>query len=310
MYLVANGIRASTKSTYSAAQKSYLEFCEMYGLSPFVSTEQILLTYIAYMSVKKLSHSTMLVYLSAIKSLHVMLGFAVPDTGTPRIKLALKAVLELGQAPAQKQPITYLLLSNMFKMIPDSFDGYMYKSALALGFFAALRSHEYVAPNTGHTSPLLISSISFFFHNDLRCMTVTIPKSKTTTHGFSVSLGCSLTELCAVCTLRYYLKLRYNSTYCDVSQPLFVHSDQTVLTKSVFNNYIRKLAGQLSLNPSLFSAHSLRSGATTSAAAAGFQDWELGTLGNWKSDTYKRYIRNVEIHTLNFSQRLSKHHLG
>ena len=309
MYLVANGIRSSTKSTYSSAQKLYLEFCELYELQPFVASEQNLLLYIAYMSLKNLSHSTMLVYLSAIRSLHVMLGFPVPETGTPRIKLALKAVLEMGQAPVQKQPITYPILCNMFQIIPDTFDGYMYKSALSLGFFAALRSHEYVAPEESKASPLCIGNVTFFKQNELQCMTISIPKSKTTSHGFSISLGCSLTQVCAVCTLRCYLKMRY-STQCDISHPLFVHSDKTVLKKSVFNTYIRKLVSQLGLKSEKFSAHSLRSGATTSAALAGFQDWELGTLGNWKSDTYKRYIRNIEIHTLKFSQRLTKHHLG
>ena len=311
MHLVANGIRSSTKSTYSSAQKLYLEFCELYQLQPFVATEENILCYIAYMSLKKLSHSTMLVYLSAIRSLHVMLGFTVPETGTPRIKLALKAVLESGNAPSQKQPITYSILSNMFLIIPDTFDGYMYKSCLSLGFFAALRSQEYVAADDpAQTPPLTISSVTFFKQNDVQCMTVTIPKSKTTVHGFVVSLGCSSTQICAVCTLKSYLKLRYSCTYCDISQPLFVHSDSTILKKSVFNNYIKKLASQLGLNSSEFSAHSLRSGATTSAAIAGFQDWELGTLGNWKSDTYKRYIRNIQTHTLQFAQRIAKHHLG
>lgn len=311
MHLVASGIRSSTKSTYSSAQKLYLGFCELYRLQPFVATEQNVLSYIAYMSLKKLSHSTMLVYLAAIRSLHIMLGFPVPDTGTPRIKLALKAILESSNAPSQKQPITYPILCNMFQLIPDTFDGHMYKSCLSLGFFAALRSQEYVlSDGSVQTPPLHISSVKFFKQDDIQCMTITVPRSKTTSHGFSVSLGCSLTQICSVCTMKSYLKLRYSSTNCDLSHPLFVQSDGTILKKSVFTAYIKKLAGQLGLNPCKFSAHSLRSGATTSAACVGFQDWELGTLGNWKSDTYKRYIRNTENHTLKFSQRISKHHLG
>jgi hypothetical protein len=261
----------------------------------------------------------MTVYLSAIKSLHGMSGWPVPVTSTFQIKHSLKSVLESSDAPNQKHPITYPVLCNMVQIIPDTFDGYMYKAAICLGFFAALRRHEYTfseAPDSRDSvsGPILISNISFFLDpNNLKCFTLYIPKSKTTTHGFSVAVGCSLADVCSVCSLKTYLKYRYASTNCSITQPLFVNSSGSVLTKLMLNEYIKLLISNLGMDSSKFSAHSLRAGACTTAACLDqpFQEWELQVLGNWKSDTYKRYIRNIQNHTVKFSQRLvNNHHLG
>ena len=93
---------------------------------------------------------------------------------------------------------------------------------------------------------------------------------------------------------------------------LLVNSQGIVLTKSVFNACIKRLVARMGLDPGLYSAHSLRAGATTTAAtlAKPFQDWELQVLGNWSSDTYKRYVRNLDAHTVKFSQRLTIVNLG
>ena len=306
--LVNSGIRATTQKTYNSAQKSYLEFCNLYHLIPLPATEQIILWYIAYLNLKKLSPSTVHVYLSALRSLHVMSDLAPPDIFTPKVKLSLKSIAEASPPPVQKHPITYSLLSNMFKLVPMCLDGQMYRAALALGFFAALRSHEYlVSELDSNSTALLLSHVSFAVNDGLKCMTLQIPKSKTTPHGFTVTVGCSLTEVCAVCCLKEYLKSRYLFTPCKLSQNMFVNSQGTALTKLVFNEYIKKLVARLGLFPSLYSAHSLRAGATTTAATLSqpFQDWELQVLGNWRSDTYKRYVRNFDTHTVKFSQRLT-----
>ena len=306
--LVSKGIRATTQNTYNSAQKSYLKFCNLYHLIPLPATEQMILWYIAFMNLKKLSPSTIHVYLSALRSLHVMLEFTLPDVSTPRIKLALKSITEASPPPVQKHPITYSLLCNMFKITPSGIDGQMYRAALALGFFAALRSHEYLVSDSDINSiNLSLAHISFAEEGGLKSMTLSIPKSKNTRHGFSVSVGCSLTDVCAVCCMKLYLKSRYAFTSCKLSQPLFLDFQGVPLTKSVFNNYIKSLVSKLGLFPSLYSAHSLRAGATTTAATLSqpFQDWELQVLGNWRSDTYKRYVRNIDTHTVKFSQRLT-----
>ncbi len=62
------------------------------------------------------------------------------------------------------------------------------------------------------------------------------------------------------------------------------------------------------VNPVLISAHSLRAGAISTAASIKsrpFQTWEMKSLGHWHSDTYQRYIRNIDLHKIKFAKCLT-----
>ena len=58
------------------------------------------------------------------------------------------------------------------------------------------------------------------------------------------------------------------------------------------------------LDPSLYSGHSFRRGAASSAAAAGYSDYEIQLLGRWRSDAYKLYIDIPHDRILHLSSRL------
>lgn len=311
------GIRSSTKRTYSSAQKSFLAFCQEFSLCPMPASEQIILWYIAYLrshKVHKIKSNSLNVYLAAIRSLHIMEGFESPPIHAPRVKLALKAILEQDPPTVQKYPITYTLLARMLLYLGDNFDEIMYKAVLTVAFFGALRCDEFAVPNSPEVGeeyfPLYLSHISFGVTvSGKKYMSLFIPKSKTTIHGFKLTIGCSTTPVCAVCLTKQYIKLRYALYKCDLSHHLFVHSNGMPLTKSETNACVKCLVSKLGLDSALFSAHSLRAGVASTAASVKtrpFQDWELKAIGNWKSDTYQRYIRDVEMHTIEFSERLTQ----
>jgi hypothetical protein len=115
--LTAQGIRFNTRRTYSSAHKSYFKFCNDHLLPIIPTTEQIILWYIAHLNSRHIAASSMHVYLAALRSLHVMSGLSPPPSNTPRVKLALKAVLELNPASVQKYPITYVLLCHMYNLL-------------------------------------------------------------------------------------------------------------------------------------------------------------------------------------------------
>lgn len=312
--LVTKGNRPSTRSTYSSAQKSFINFCNDYKLPWLPTSEQVILWYIAHLDTRNITAGSMHVYLSAIRSLHVKSGMEVPPINSPRVKLALKAVHESNPPPLRKYPITYLLLCRMFDYLGFSFNDIMYKAALTLAFFGALRSDEYVAPDIIHSMsesvPLLVGHVSFGKDpSGLDFVAVKVERSKTTPHGFTLPIGCSLTSVCAVCTLREFLRFRYMLGKCKLSDHVFVMESGVPLTKSVLNGQIKKLVANLGLDPSLFSSHSLRAGSVSTAASVEdtpFQAWELKSLGNWRSDTYQSYIRNIDMHKIKFAQRLTK----
>ena len=56
-------------------------------------------------------------------------------------------------------------------------------------------------------------------------------------------------------------------------------------------NHIKHVATHLRLDPSRYSGHSLHIGEVTSAAKAGFSQWQIKLLEPWNSQAYQVYIK-------------------
>ena len=102
-----------------------------------------------------------------------------------------------------------------------------------------------------------------------------------------------------------YLGDRLSKGKVTQSDSLFVYKSVTVSAKLV-NRFIKQVVKSLGWDPTKFSAHSIRAGAATSAALAGFKDWELKSMGGWSSNTYMSYIRQTKNHTAKFPRRISR----
>lgn len=313
--MVCGGLRGNTVRTYSSAQKQYIDFCETFGLIPVPATETVLLRYLAYLNHKStkskqgLASSSMSVYLSAVRSLHVMQGAPAPPTSSPRIMLALKSVQINNPPPVQKLPICFQLLSHMCNMLHNDYDGLVWKAALSLGFFGCLRGAEYCLvhhfrdKNVVLVEPPVANSISFGDHNGLPYMLYSVKVSKTTTHGFKKYIGCSHNDVCAVCYMWTYLKMRASLCPIQPGSPLFVFSNGEILDKSTLNRQIKHLVSSLGIDPTQYTSHSLRAGSATEGSKS-LSESEIARLGLWKSQAYKSYIRPDELQQIYVASKL------
>ena len=249
---------------------------------------------------KGLTAATVSVYLSAVRSLHVMAGLPEPVIRTPQVKLAVRAIASIGPPPKKKAPITYDLLCKMINMLTTFPEGEMWSAVLSLAFFGGLRGSEYMGQN-GSTAPV-VGQVQIGYDN---IMHFTVTRSKTTTHGYTIPLGCSKKRVCALCLMVEYLNVRKKVRSYRVSDWLFVYSNGNRVTKEHLNVLLRSLAKKLGLNAQDYSTHSIRAGAATTAALSGFSDWEIQRIGGWKSETYRQYIRNLDGHVVKFAARLA-----
>ena len=78
---------------------------------------------------------------------------------------------------------------------------------------------------------------------------------------------------------------------------LFIHLDRSPLTKFQVNQVLKKGLQLKGFPHQSYSTHSFRIGAATSAAANGFSDEEIQSLGRWRSSAFQRYIRPASLFT-------------
>ena len=301
--LVKSGVRKSTARAYSSAQAQFLSFCQSLRLCPIPTSERTILTFMAYMYKKGLSHASMNVYLSGIRNLNVINGYDIPQVRSPKVKLALKAVLERSAEPLKKSPITWELLQKMWPVVESSKDTHLWQAVLSLAFFGGMRCAEY-APSTASEVCPRIKDVTFT--DSGKVMKYKVHKSKTRTHGFVCQLACSENKICATCCMLNYISIRSKMYRISKSSYLFVNSQGQQLCSAHVNKFIKSTIKALGLNEKCYSAHSIRSGAASTAALSGFSEWEIKKLGGWKTSIYSEYIRNVQSHTLQFSKRLAR----
>ena len=73
--------------------------------------------------------------------------------------------------------------------------------------------------------------------------------------------------------------------------PLFLLQSGSPLTRALLVDNLQKALRQAGLNHKDYNGHSFRIGAATSAAQRGLEDSLIQTLGRWRSDAYKIYIK-------------------
>lgn len=131
-------------------------------------------------------------------------------------------------------------------------------------------------------------------------VTVTLERSKTDQQGKGsvVTLPQGPARMCPVKLLRTWIQLMRGLVTEDIgASPLFRRVDRygkpgSGLSGAAIGGVIQRRMRDCRLNPSGFSAHSLRSGLVTAAAKAGVPTWAIQRqTGHRSESTVHRYIR-------------------
>ena len=93
-------------------------------------------------------------------------------------------------------------------------------------------------------------------------------------------------DICPVQSLLDYFSRRALS-----DGPLFRTYDGHAVSRKLFTDYLALIFRVCGLDPTKYKEHSFRIGAATFAAECGFSDAQIRSMGRWKSDAYRKYIR-------------------
>ena len=305
--LMGAALKSNTKRTYSSAQSRYLTFCERFNLVTMPCTEDTLLLYVGFLFEEGLTGSSIRVYLSAVRSLHIFAGEHYP-TELLRVKLALRGAVRRTPQPIRKLPITVNILRSLLYHARFRFDKILIEAVITLAFFGCFRLGELCVPDSAdfdRSIHLCLGDVTIS-HGD-KTLVVFLKRSKTDTTdaGVSVYVGCSgEATCCAFCSMVAYLEFRRTLSVGHSSgAPLFVVHGGSPLHKAYLISVLRILLSLSGYNPALYSGHSFRAGAATTAGDSDFRDWELKMLGRWASTAYNIYLRNPKL-TATFARRL------
>ena len=119
--------------------------------------------------------------------------------------------------------------------------------------------------------------------------------------GVTVVIGCTYSPsgLCAVVANMAYMVARGPS-----HGAYFTYGDGKVLTRDRFVGDVRSALARAGVDASLYSGHSFRIGAATTAAAQGIPDSLIKTMGRWESLAYTLYIRTPKEQLQNVAKAL------
>ena len=149
-----HGLAKSTRRAYSASQRRFLEFCYWSKLihdngSPLPASEQTLMLFAAHLS-RTIKASSIKVYLSGVRSLHIEHGFNNPLENCFLLECVLRGIKRIqGTGIRQRLPITISTLRKLSGILNlNNYSDSLFWVACLTGFFGFLRCGEFTTSSS------------------------------------------------------------------------------------------------------------------------------------------------------------------
>ena len=239
------GLAPSTRRSYASAQAQFVSFCSQLGKlhtsgSPCPVDEWTLCLFATFLA-NLIQHSSIKVYLSGVRALHIEQGFPDPIANCLRLQRVVRGIKRCqGSSSSSRLPITddlmLLIWQSLDLCLPDHL---MFWAACSLGYFGFLRASEFTVPNLASFSPSLHLGVQDIAVDSLSapsCMRVQIKGSKTDPFrkGACIHIGRGRPPLCTVHSVISYLASRG-----DRSGPLFLFQNGQPLSRALLTDWLR-----------------------------------------------------------------------
>ena len=268
-------------------------------MPPCPASERTLCCFAAYLAFQGLKHQSIKNYLSAVRHLQIENECFDPfsQQTLARLELVMRGIKRYQASqnikPRPRLPITPEILRKVKHIWDKKASDYNYVmlwAACCTCFYGFLRAGEMTVPSDNNFDPsvnLTLDDVTIDDPTRPSLIRINIKASKTDPFrkGVAIFLGRTHNDICPVAAILGYLALRGQRP-----GPLFQFSDRRYLTRSRFVDYVRTALQQAGIDSAVYSGHSFRIGAATTAASHGLEDSLIQTLGRWESDAYRRYI--------------------
>ena len=195
------GLAPSTHCSYASAQAQFVSFCSQLDKLhasgfPCPVDEWMLCLFATFLAIR-IQHSSIKVYMSWVRALHIEQGFPDPIANCLRFQRVVRGIKRCqGSSSSSCLPITddlmVLIWQSLDLCLPDHL---MFWAACSLGYFGFLRASEFTMPNLASFSPSFYLGVQDIAVDSLSapsCMHVKIKGSKTDPFrkGAYIHIGC------------------------------------------------------------------------------------------------------------------------
>ena len=242
------------------------------------------------MSLQGQASSTIRSYISGISFKCKVLNIFDP-TQNFVVKKMFTGLSRLDKRHDLRMPVTLSILNKIIPSLPSvcssNYESILFSAVFTIAFFGFFRVGELVQntrSDVGHA--LQTSNVKIL--TSINALEIRIPISKTDQlgRGATIVLPATNQVVCPVQAVKAYLQLRPNFL-----GSFFRHLSGSPLTRYQFVAVLKSVLQAVGVDSTLYSSHSFRIGAATSASLAGISDEKIAQLGRWKSDSFKTYIR-------------------
>jgi site-specific recombinase XerD len=277
---------SSTQRAYAADWRCFRTWCDERGLSALPASAETVALFLSCSAEAGHRPSTLARRTAAIRLVHRSHEMESP-TNSEVVKATMRGIRrELGTAPVQKAPALAQHIRSMAALADISTDaGARDRAILLLGFAGALRRSELVA--------LRVEDLEETHHG----FRITIRQSKTDPEGahevVPVVRGGECCPIQAVNEWRTRVGIKSGALFRRVRKNGAIGTEALSAYSVVL--IIKKYAEKAGLDPSIFSAHSLRAGFLTSAAMNRASLFKLREVSRHKSlDILRTYVRRAD----------------
>ena len=267
----------------------------------------------SYLAQENLAYNTIKTYFAAVRYFHMNSNHLPTYTSqlTPRVRQVLQGI-QRHQAhmcsPTTRLPIT-IQIKAILQQHPHSYHNIMMWAACCMAFFGFLRCNEFTVPAQIGYDPavhLSYSDVAVDNRDYPTMVVISVKQSKTDPlrSGAQITLGATEDDICPVKALMPYLAIRGSQP-----GPLFLTKDNHYLTQSAFRANLSSLLQEVGLDTKSYNTHSFRIGAATSAESAGLTESQIKSMGRWKSDAYRRYIKPTPLQMAPLSKVLASQNM-
>lgn len=292
--LLHSALTPSTQAAYKRSWQKFADFCKGCGVStPLPANTSLTALFVSSLQKEGYSPATISSHISAIGYLHKLNGFEDP-TASFLVRKLLAACHKHHRQLDVRLPIDKQMLATLLRALEHTVPGRnsraLYQAMFSLAFHAFLRIGEMTVQSAvvANANLLQLDQLTIGDH-EMQVTFVAYKHSKNTPFVLTIKAASTTQRDCPLAIMNRYLAVRGT-----IPGPLFLHGNNTPITRYQFNEQL-KLALQFSgFNTERFKSHSFRIGAATAAAAQGASDSQIQQLGRWSSDAFKKYIRCSE----------------